>query len=69
MDKIIHGILLRKKEDIDCSESESAEIKSFLKELHTPDDNDYWDQVMDIQLFFPIEYGEAMDEMEKDPPC
>lgn len=64
MEEKLKAIIARKKQGIDCTEEESAEIKMFVKE-HTLAINS-WDIPVyeDIQMLFPIEYGEALDEME-----
>lgn len=55
-------ILKRKKAGNDCTESESAEIKMFIKE-HIPLIGSGEVQLIEeIQTNFPIEYGEAIDE-------
>lgn len=55
-------ILKRKKAGIDCTESESAEIKVFIKG-HIPLIGSGEIQLIEeIQTHFPIEYGEAIDE-------
>lgn len=59
--KSIYEIIERKKNGIDCSENESVEIKNWLLELKFPFEQP---MVSDIQLLFPIEYGEFLDEME-----
>lgn len=65
----IKQIINRKKSGIDCTESESAEIKGFLKELFTSVMKGrlyYYKNVAlitDIEDFLPLEYGEALSEM------
>ncbi len=65
----IKKIINRKKSGIDCTESESAEIKMFLKELFTAAMKGrlyYYKNVAlitDIEDFLPLEYGEALNEM------
>jgi|GEM_PF-4482217 len=61
-DEELIAIIERKKRDIDCTEQESAEIKVWLR--HTiilPQSNDAL-ILKDIQIYFPIEYGEYLDE-------
>lgn len=60
----IYGILERKKQGADCTESESAEIKGWLREtIILPESGDV--QILeDIQELFPLEYGEYLDETE-----
>ena len=64
-------ILKRKKEDIDCTEDESAELKGYLRDvskrngikciLNLEIEND---SVSDeIEELFPLEYGEFIDEI------
>ena len=52
----ISPILERKKKGIDNTEDESAVIKGIVK------DNDFTDD--DIELYFPLEYSEALQELE-----
>lgn len=65
----IKAILKRKLEDQDCTESESSEIKGFIKEcinspllLAEP-----FHLVHQIELLFPIEWSEVYDEMKDTP--
>ena len=53
-------VIERKKQGIDCTEAESAEIKGYLRELKLPEEQQI---VSVIQLLFPIEYGEFLDEV------
>ena len=53
-------VIERKKQGIDCTEAESAEIKGYLRELKMPEEQQI---VAVIQLLFPIEYGEFLDEV------
>ena len=55
----ISEIIERKKQGIDCSEEESAEIKGYLKEFKLPHEQPV---VADIQELFPQEFGEVLDE-------
>lgn len=67
MDTKIKAILLRKAEGIDCTEEQSAELKGFIKEFRIPGkESDDVKLLEEIQLEFPIEYGEACDEMERE---
>ena len=59
-DDVINNIIERKKQGIDCTEEESAEIKGWLRELKLPEEQTH---VATIQLLFPIEYGEFLDEV------
>ena len=59
-DDVVNGIIVRKRQGIDCTEEESAEIKGFLRELKLPDEQAI---VAEIQSLFPIEYGEFLDEV------
>lgn len=52
----IEKILNRKRNGIDCTETESAEIKGYLKS--TPES----EMVEQIKLLFPLEYGEYIHE-------
>ena len=57
--RTILEIIERKKKNIDCSEEESAEVKGWLRELRNVGDQKI---EADIQTYFPIEYGEWLDE-------
>lgn len=57
MEQNIMAILQRKREGIDSTEEESAEIKGWLRELKMPSDQKI---VAEIQELFPIEYGEFL---------
>lgn len=61
----IKEIIERKKQGIDSTEAESAEIKGFIKENLIQVGTGEVQLVEEIQEHFPIEYGEAIDEMEK----
>jgi hypothetical protein len=61
----IYGIIKRKKEGIDCTEEESAEIKGWLRELKLPFEQP---TISEIQLLFPQEYGEFLDEIQLSEP-
>jgi len=56
----VKDIIARKKQGIDCTEEESAEIKGYLRELKMPDEQHL---IGDIQSLFPQEYGEYLDEI------
>ncbi len=62
-------IIERKEKGIDCSESESAEIKGFIRETiiaasNTNCLNDF-DVLHKIIKLFPIEYSEILVEIEE----
>ena len=59
-DSNIKMIISRKRQGIDCTEQESAEIKGWLRELRMVGDQDVESE---IQELFPIEYGEYLDEI------
>lgn len=61
---LIKQILGRKKQGIDCTEQESAEIKMFVKERIIRVGSGEVQLIEDIQLLFPLEYGESLEEME-----
>jgi len=61
---IVIEIIERKKNGIDCTEQESAEIKGFIKETLIMFGDGTVEIIEDIQELFPIEYGEAIDETE-----
>ena len=52
-------IIKRKQLGIDCTEQESAEIKGYLREFKLPEEQSI---VSAIQMLFPQEYGEYLDE-------
>jgi hypothetical protein len=52
-------IIERKRQGIDCTEQESAEIKGYLRELKMVGEQSI---VAEIQELFPLEYGEFLDE-------
>jgi len=65
METKIKEIIERKKNGVDCTEEESAELKGFLKEfIPLPQSGDV-QLIEEVQELFPLEYGEALDEMEK----
>jgi len=59
----VRQILSRKKKGEDCTESESAEIKMFVKEHLVQIGNGDVKLIEEIQEHFPLEYGEAIDEI------
>jgi hypothetical protein len=68
METKIKEIIERKKNGVDCTEEESAELKGFLKEfIPLPNSGDI-QMIEDIQLLFPLEYGEVLDEWENLSP-
>jgi hypothetical protein len=64
MDRI-YGIIERKKQGIDCTEDESAEIKGWLRELKLPFEQP---TLSEIQELFPLEYSEFLDEIQTSEP-
>lgn len=60
----IQSIVVKKKLGQDCNEDESAEIKGWLKETILAINS--WEIKLfeDIQILFPQEFGEAMDESD-----
>ena len=62
-DEPVLDIIVRKQQGIDCTEEESAEIKGYLRELKLPEEQPL---VAEIQLLFPQEYGEFLDENNQD---
>jgi len=60
--KII-SIIERKKIGTDCTEKESAAIKGYLREYKLPNEQPI---VSEIQLLFPLEYGEFLDETHEE---
>jgi hypothetical protein len=57
----IYGIIERKKQGIDCTEAESAEIKGWLRNMKLPFEQP---TEADIQQLFPQEFGEFLTEVE-----
>ncbi len=60
----VDEIIKRKKEGIDCTEIESAEIKGFVKERILLIGSSDIKTFEEIQMLFPNEYGEAIDEFD-----
>lgn len=70
MNEIVKQILARKRNGIDCTETESAELKGFLRYLfgrarrgklyHSSNIS----IISSIEELFPIEYSELLSEME-----
>ncbi len=63
-------ILKRKKKGVDCTEAESAELKGFIRKIITnrkkglaelKEETIRFDK---IRVLFPIEFGEATDDIE-----
>ena len=63
--KSVSEIVEDKKKGIDCTEDESAQIKGFLRDHIVQVETGDVQLIEDIQQFFPIEYGEHLDEEEK----
>lgn len=63
--KLVKEIISRKKKGVDCTEAESAEIKGFIKETLIQVGTGEVQLIEDIQIYLPIEYGEAIDEQTK----
>lgn len=59
---LVREIILRKKKGIDCTEEESAIIKSWLRETTLFPGDGTIGIAADIQHYFPLEYGEYLDE-------
>lgn len=62
--ELIKSILDNKRKGIDCSESESSEIKGWLKETLLSVSDGSTQVERDIQMLFPLEYGEYLEEIE-----
>lgn len=62
--KEILEIINRKKDGFDCTEKESAELKWFLREFIPIPGKGEVEIIDEIQYYFPIEYGEILDEWE-----
>jgi rubredoxin len=60
----LQQIVVRRKLGTDCTEEESAEIKGWLKETILAVNS--WEIKLfeDIQLLFPLEFSESMDEIK-----
>ena len=69
--KSIKEIIERQKQWVkhkigaDCTEDESAEIKMFVKETLIQVGTGEVQLIEDIQIYLPLEYGEAIDEQTK----
>lgn len=65
----IFEILARKERNVDCTEEESASIKQWIKStIPIPESGDI-QTIEKIQSLFPLEYGEALDEMDYEEYC
>lgn len=64
MDELVKEVIQRKKRGVDCTEEESAEIKMFIKKTFIQVASGEVQTIEEIQELFPLEYGEAIDEME-----
>ena len=70
--ELIKAIVERQKEWVnsnhtagnDCTEQESAEIKMFVKEHLVIYNDEELRVIEEIQLYLPLEYGEAIEESE-----
>lgn len=62
--KLIKDIIKRKQKGVDCTESESAELKGFIREnLMAGNGNIESMDILDsISILFPLEYSEACEE-------
>jgi hypothetical protein len=60
---IIFKILKRKRFNIDITETEKIKIKEYLRELKMPGEQVI---IAEIQKLFPLEYGEWLDEDERE---
>lgn len=67
-DLLVLEILSRKKQGIDCTEEESAELKMWVKKTVICIATGQNDIISDIQNLFPLEYVEALDKVEIDSP-
>jgi len=59
--KQITEIISRKKVGLDCNENESAFIKGWLKDTIILTSDGTQQILEDIQIHFPLEYGEYLD--------
>lgn len=60
--RTITEIIERKKLGIDCTEEESAEVKGWLRDTTLLIGSGDIQIHEDIQILFPLEYGEYLDE-------
>lgn len=60
--KNIEDILYSKSKGFDCTEEESAEVKHWLKNTILQIGSSDIEIHSKIQLLFPLEYGEYLDE-------
>jgi len=58
----IDALIIQKKIGVDCTEDDSAFIKGWLRETVIQPGTKDIQRIEDIQMFFPIEYGEHLDE-------
>ena len=56
-------ILKRKKEGIDCTEDESAELKGYLRDSLKLFGINKDSVSIEIEQLFPLEYSEFIDEL------
>ncbi len=60
----IDAILVNKEVGNDCNEDQSAQLKGYLRETIPLAGSGDIQRIEKIQLLFPLEYSEALDEME-----
>lgn len=65
MDNNIRDIIEKGKNGIDCSEKESSIVKQWVKNTTILTGSGDQKILEDIQYYFPSEYGEAIEEIEK----
>lgn len=68
--KRIDSIIINKKLGTDCTEDDSAWVKGWLRETLIQAGTKDVERLDDIQYYFPLEYGEHLDEDrgEWEPP-
>ncbi len=58
----VQQIVVRKKLGADCTEEESAELKGWMRDTIIQVETKDAKMLSDIQIHFPLEYGEYLDE-------
>ena len=62
--ELVKEIIKKKKEGTACTEEDLAEVKSFVRDTIVMIGDGSVGIIEDIQLLFPDEFSEAIDEME-----
>lgn len=62
--ELVKQIIKKKKEGTACTEEDLAEVKRFVRDTIVMIGDGSVGIIEDIQLLFPDEFSEAIDEME-----